>query len=62
MEIWLVGRWTDHEWEVQGVYTTEADAAARCEDGAWFIMPLTLDAHVPTVTTRNPRAYSPTDR
>jgi hypothetical protein len=62
-ELWLVGRITlTGQWEVQGLYANEDDAAERCEDLTWFVMPLTVGEHVPTATTFNPRGYYPAAR
>lgn len=62
MEVWIVGRdgaGLCTPWELQGVYSTESLAAARCEDASWFIMPLALDAHVPSETMHHPRESRP---
>lgn len=62
--VWIVGRDSEWDWEIQGIYLTEGDAAARCEDASWFIGPVRIGQTVPTATTtwegaRRPREEIP---
>jgi hypothetical protein len=38
-KVWLVGRWSERTWEIEGIYTDEADAREEAKDG-WFLVGL----------------------
>ena len=65
--VYVVGKvWRDgsKQWEIQGVFSTEAQAQAACfqnDDVACFVGPLELDAVLPREKITWPGAYYPAE-
>jgi len=59
MKLWVVGKWVDGDWELQGVFDTEDRAVAICEDAHYFVGPVTLNEELPDDRIVWPGAYYP---
>lgn len=47
-EIWLCGRHElDESWGVNGIFSTEEKAVARCKDSLDFVAPFNMDEEQP---------------
>jgi hypothetical protein len=57
--VWVVGRWKETTWDLQGVFLTEAGAVEACRDETYFVGPLPLNVALPHETTSWPGAYYP---
>jgi hypothetical protein len=66
-QVWVAARTHDYRgpskasaWEVLGIYSSEAAAAARCRvAGTDFVGPLSLDVDLPEELIEWPGAYHP---
>lgn len=63
--VWVVGQYRADtgNWDIQGVFSSEAKAVAACRTDAYFVGPLTLDAELPHELQRDwPGSYYPTSQ
>lgn len=60
--VWCAGRVIDrdtNDWQFQGVFATEQEAASVCRDETWFIGPAKVGAALPVEGFEWPDAYYP---
>lgn len=44
--VWVVGRWGESQWELQGIYTNRDLAQSNALKG-WFVAPVPIDKPLP---------------
>ncbi|MCH7910234.1 MAG: hypothetical protein IIB38_11520 [Candidatus Hydrogenedentes bacterium] len=59
--VWLCGRWTeaDEVPEINGIFSTEKKAVARCVDGYDYVAPFRMDEEQPVETCKMKGQYYP---
>lgn len=62
MKLWIVGQLINigsHDWEFQGIFSSEELAISACYTHMYFVGPVQLDVEFPQKTMDWPGAYYP---
>jgi hypothetical protein len=67
VEVWIAGQYRGQfpegtAWDFQGVFATEAEAIAACENPSYFVFPATVGERLPDQMQEAPGCYYPLAR